>query len=226
MSEKHENLQSEEKKSRDVGESANGETKQNQSNGRRKFIKGAAAATPVILSVASRPVWARNCSLSGQLSGNLSDHDGIPCNGEGCTPGFWGQQGYRSNSYHPKFPSHMLFYDAFGRDAFPGKTLLEVVASKFQDPEMNVPLNCRSLSVLSNNTNTKKVCANMLRELGAQSVAALQNAASPMKYDLDVETVIRSFQKSYDAGTAIAMEDTKNAFDQFNNQFCPLPYGL
>jgi hypothetical protein len=230
MSEKHEPNQQDKRKPDNLKYELESNQKDYQpaktsNSGRRQFVKGVAVATPILMSVASRPVWARNCSLSGQLSGNLSDQDGIPCNGEGCTPGFWGQQGYRSNSYHPKFPAYMLFYDAFGRDAFPGKTLLEVVSSKFQDPEMNVPLTCDQLSTLSNNTN-KKVCANMLRELGAQSVAALQNAASPMKYDLDVETVIRSFQKSYDAGTALAMEDTKNAFDQFNNQFCPLPYGL
>ena len=196
-----------------------------QNHSRRKFIKGAAAVTPVILSVASRPVWARNCSLSGQLSGNLSDHDGIPCNGEGCTIGFWAQKGYRSNSYHPKFPAHMLFYDAFGIDAFPGKTLYDVVSKKYNDNEMKIPATCdSSVSILP--VKGKNLCANMLRELGAQAVAALQNSASPMKYDLDVETVILSFQRSYENGTAQAMEDTKTAFDKFNNQYCPLPYGI
>lgn len=214
MSEKHES------KTKNIDTSPNQEDRQS----RRKFIKGAAIATPIILSVASRPVWARNCSLSGQLSGNLSDQDGIPCFGEGCTTGFWQQKGYTSNSYHPKFPPNMLFYDAFGRNAFPNKTLYEVVSGKLLDQEMNVPLTC--VDVSPSPAANSNVCGNMLRQLGAQAVAALQNAASPMKYDLDVATVILSFQKSYDNGTVVAMEDTKNAFDLKNNQFCPLPYGV
>ena len=221
MSEKHESSLDPEKKERD--EQQSGKNQGDQSQSRRKFIKGAAAATPVLLSVASRPVWARNCSLSGQLSGNLSDQDGVPCQGEGCTIGFWGQQGYSSNCYHPKFPPHMLFMDAFGRDAFPNKTLYEVVCNNFTDKEMNVPFNCSNF-VFSR--KDKNLCRNMLRGLGAHAVAALQNAASPIKYDWDVETVIRSFQKSYDNGSPQAMEDTKNIFDKTNNQYCPLPYAL
>lgn len=56
--------------------------------GRRRFLKnGALVATPVIISVASKPVWAGNCSLSGMLSGNLSQQQ-YQC--QGGTPGFWG----------------------------------------------------------------------------------------------------------------------------------------
>ena len=72
------------------------------SSGRRRFLfKGAVISAPVIMTVASRPVWAggwrkwgggkgRNCTLSGQLSGNLSTPDEV-CSGEGCTPGYWKQ---------------------------------------------------------------------------------------------------------------------------------------
>ncbi len=40
---------------------------------RRSLIKGLAGA-PLILSMASRPVWATKCSVSGHLSGDLSNH--------------------------------------------------------------------------------------------------------------------------------------------------------
>ena len=55
---------------------------------RRRFIKRAIVAAPFILTVTSRPVWAANCTMSGQLSGNLSDA-GEPCCGQGCSPGYW-----------------------------------------------------------------------------------------------------------------------------------------
>jgi hypothetical protein len=213
MSEKHEpNLQTEtaEKKVDDLGAPIKKETKQSQNQGRRKFIKGAAAATPIVLSVASRPVWARNCSLSGQLSGNLSD-DGIPCVGEGCTTDFWSQS-INLNFYHPKFPPNMLFSEAFGRNAFPGKTLFQVIQKNVANNEVAVPFGCTPTSD----------CRNALLELGAQAVAALQNSTSPVKYDLEVGTVILSFQNSFDTGTALAFNDTLTAFQKFNNQFCPL----
>ena len=54
---------------------------------RRRFIKRAIIAAPFILTVTSQPVWACNCTLSGQLSGNISPADGPPC--QACTPGFW-----------------------------------------------------------------------------------------------------------------------------------------
>ena len=71
----------------------NSETsKENQSapsETKRKLLKGAAIA-PVFLTVASRPVFAGNCSVSGAISGNLSDPSKVfDC--AGLTPGYWGQ---------------------------------------------------------------------------------------------------------------------------------------
>jgi len=58
---------------------------------RRKFTK-AGAATPIIMTLASQPVWGIGpCSISGFMSGNLSEPQRIyDCTGGfGCTPGFW-----------------------------------------------------------------------------------------------------------------------------------------
>ncbi|MGD8939792.1 MAG: hypothetical protein PVJ72_10460 [Gammaproteobacteria bacterium] len=186
-----------------------------QSQSRRKFIKGAATATPIILSVASRPVWARNCSLSGQLSGNLSDQNDPVCAGEGCSTTFW-MDSANLNMYHPKFPPTMLFLDAFGRDAFPGKTLLQVIQKDLKNPDIATPFGCTPAST----------CRDTLLGLGVQAVAAIQNSASPIQYNLDVETVILSFQKSFDAGTVAAWQDTLTAFETFNNQNCPMLSGV
>ena len=224
MSEKHESKLQAKKDADDLNtqsasdlntQSASNSNGGNSQQSRRKFIKGAAAATPIVLSVANRPVWARNCSLSGQLSGNLSNDDGIPCSGEGCSISFWAQTiNYRS--YHPKFPPQMLFSTVFGRNAFPGKTLSQVVSKNIANTDIAVKFGCTPVSD----------CRNALLDLGAQAVAALQNSASPVKYDLDLQTVILSFQRSFDIGTVIAMQETAAAFANFNNQRCPLPYAL
>jgi len=58
---------------------------------RRRFGKAGLAA-PVMMTLASRPVWGTSqlCSLSGDIfSGNISDHDHTCSEGFGCTPGFW-----------------------------------------------------------------------------------------------------------------------------------------
>ncbi|NOR68272.1 MAG: hypothetical protein GQ532_01010 [Methylomarinum sp.] len=53
---------------------------------RRSFSKAGIVA-PVILSLSSKPVLANHCSVSGMMSGNVSNpHDKI-CGG--CTPGYW-----------------------------------------------------------------------------------------------------------------------------------------
>ena len=55
---------------------------------RRRLLKGAATAAPVVMAVTSMPVWGNNCSLSGILSGpNSGGQDVYQC--QGCTPGFW-----------------------------------------------------------------------------------------------------------------------------------------
>lgn len=57
---------------------------------RRRFIKGTAAVSPVLLSLVSRPVMGatRYCSASGFMSGNLSQpQTGVSCGG--LSPGYY-----------------------------------------------------------------------------------------------------------------------------------------
>jgi hypothetical protein len=56
--------------------------------GRRRISK-AAAASPVLASLASPSVWGTVCSVSGLQSGNTSGHNHDECEGSGCTPGYW-----------------------------------------------------------------------------------------------------------------------------------------
>ena len=156
--------------------------------GRRRFIKMAIVTAPVILTVASRPVWARNCSLSGQLSGNLSGPD--DCFGEGCSPGFWKNH---KSKWHLAYLPGKLFYTAFGVDAFHGATLGAVIDKWY----------CESP---------------ILSVFGFHAVAALQNAATAVKYDLTVDEVISDFASAYSTGDEAVWETQKNIFDDLNNQ--------
>ncbi len=56
---------------------------------RRTFVKTAAGAA-LLSTVVSRPVWANHCSISGNLSGNLSgqEHE-EPCTLASYSPGAW-----------------------------------------------------------------------------------------------------------------------------------------
>jgi hypothetical protein len=56
--------------------------------GRRRISK-AAAASPILASLASPSVWGTVCSVSGLQSGNTSGHAHDECGGRGCTPGYW-----------------------------------------------------------------------------------------------------------------------------------------
>ena len=44
-------------------------------NARRGFLKKAAISAPILTTMAARPVWAGQCSLSGNLSNNVSNQD-------------------------------------------------------------------------------------------------------------------------------------------------------
>jgi hypothetical protein len=91
---------------------------------RRRFIKRAIVAAPFILTVASRPVWAANCTLSGQLSGNLSDA-GDPCGGEGCSADYWVDH---TDMWHYEFQPGCVFDSVFGTNVFGTDTLGDVIS--------------------------------------------------------------------------------------------------
>jgi hypothetical protein len=116
-----------------------------------------------------------------------------PPGGEGCTPGYW-KQGHHFDSWTYPYTPETLFSDVF-EDAFPGKTLLEVLGQG----------------------------GGHLIALGRHTVAALLNAASSgVSYDLTVNDVIKKFNDVYPGGE---YEDLKDWFEDFNEQGCPLNGG-
>lgn len=187
--------------------------------GRRRFVKGLIITSPVVMTIVNRPAWARGCALSNQLSAILNA-SAVPeggCSGEGCTPGFWHKA---SRPWSTAFPPHMLFDEAFGTagvmlsvnagtaGVFPGLTLLEVVNQ----------LEYKSSEIAD---QAQRDDANKVRQLGHHAVAALQNAATSVKYDLTVEDVINNVYAAYSSGSYSNMESVKNVLDRLNNQGCP-----
>ena len=127
--------------------------------------------------------------------------------------------------WHNQFPYDRKFKDVFlkdvGEDAFPDSSLHEVItmAEGGDDVDMNPATTCTG-SLPGNYYN-------MLRQLGFHSVAALQNAATDVSFDLTVDDVITIFVDAYTkcdvlgAYTSYYMEDAKDDLDTLNNQGCP-----
>lgn len=183
--------------------------------GRRRFAKGLAVSAPVIMTLAGRPVWAaRNCSESGQLSGNLSDELAFgPCGGEGCSPGFWKNNGI---GWHYDYPTGANFNAVFRVTAFEAGATLEDVILGSAEPL--VPAGC--------GFGNEQPWKNALRQLGFHAVAALQNAATSVSYDLTVAEVILSVRNSTTDAVSNCdkgyLETTKTSLETLNNQICPL----
>lgn len=112
--------------------------------------------------------------------------------GQGCTPGYWKQRHHFDSwaaPYTPDTPFSAVF-----EDAFPGKTLLDVV----------------------------KQGGGGLKALGRHAVAALLNGASAgVSYDLTDSDVVAQFNAAY-PGSKRDYTALKNQLVSFNEQGCPL----
>ncbi len=129
--------------------------------------------------------------------GNVENGDGCSAlcsnegGGEGCTPGYWKQRQHFDSYPSPLSPT-TLFVDAFGVNAFPGKTLVQVLGQG----------------------------GGGLKALGRHAVAALLNATSgDVDYDRSVSEIVDSFAAAHASGN---YEPVKNVFETYNEQGCPL----
>ena len=111
--------------------------------------------------------------------------------GEGCTPGYWKQSQHFAR-WNPTWTPNTLFSEVFD-DAFPGKTLLQVLQQG----------------------------GGGLNALGRHTVAALLNAAAEdVSYDLGFLEVIQSFNAAY-PGNNCDYQTLKDLFQDLNEQGCP-----
>jgi hypothetical protein len=133
-------------------------------------------------------------TLTGDTDSDGTRDFGYQCSrtdlDEGCTPGYWRQrQHFDSWSYDP----YTLFSDVF-EDAFPGKTLLQVVSKG----------------------------GGGLKALGRHTVAALLNStATGVGYNLSQSEVVNAFNDAY-PGSKNDYENVKNGFEALNELGCPL----
>ena len=127
--------------------------------------------------------------------GNNEDGDGCSavCTDEGsdgCTPGYWKQR-HHFDSYPMDVGPDTLFSDIF-EDAFPGKTLLQVM----------------------------KTGGGGLKALGRHTVAAYLNAHT-IDYNLAPDAVVDAFDAVH-PGSKSDYNGLKGIFEGFNEQGCPL----
>ncbi len=115
-----------------------------------------------------------------------------PGGGEGCTPGYWKQPQHFGNWTAPYTPS-TLFSDVF-EDAFPGKTLLQVLWQG----------------------------GGGLKALGRHVVAALLDAASSdVSFELAPTDIITQFNNVY-PGSSDDYNALKDVLASYNERNCPL----
>lgn len=183
---------------------------------RRRFGKAGLAA-PVMMTLASRPVWgttAGGCSLSGDiLSGNVSNNQARnDCTtGYGCTPGFWKNNtaAWGPTTYSPGQCDN---YDDEGMcemwDAFGAVTQF---AAEFGSPPGCAPDYATLMEVL-------QTCSG---HVAWHATAALLNAAHPyIDFGATVTQVREAWNKML-SGEVDAVQ-LQQVFDNMNNRGCPL----
>jgi hypothetical protein len=162
----------------------------------RRRLAGAALGAAVF-TLSSRPVWANQCSISGMMSGNLSQPT-ASC--MGCSPGYWKQKQHLGSWTATGFRTSDTFNAVFGvtryvrNDGTP-YTLLEVVQTL--------------------NGNRDPISPN----LGFHAVAALLNAAHPgINFGYTAGELIALFQNNFLKNPGAL----KDSLDMLNNRGCPL----
>ena len=162
---------------------------------RRRFIKRAIIAAPFILTVTSRPVWANTCTISGQMSGNLSDQN-YDC-GEGCSPGFWKKHEEEWMGYSPADTYGGIFGVSFLLGDLTFHNVFSLCKGGVTDGHL---------------------------QLAFHAVAALLNAAhTAVEFIYEPSQVISYVWRVYNDSSSLppgynTVEGLKDHFDKLNNQ--------
>ena len=195
----------------------------------RRKLTGAALGVSAVFTLASRPVWANQCTISGMQSGNLSAHNKVAC--EGCTPGYWQvcqhfhNWGYRTTDTFNSVFGVTQYVDCSGTPY----TLLDVLylnggsyTCSNSDPKKNnqhanpggAPASC------TNGTCFKPLGGDPISEnLGFHAVAALLSAAhAGVNYGYTAGEIIEMFKSHYMTNP----EALKNTLAMLNERGCPL----
>lgn len=191
-------------------------------NPSRRRLTGAALGVSAVFTLASRPVWANQCSISGMASGNLSAPDNVTC--EGCTPGYWMQCQHLDSWAATGFSPDDVFNTVFGVTQYVNPqtnqpyTLLQVMGLNGNgncSPEADQP-SCGLNS--HGNAIGKMGCDPVSPNLGFHAVAALLNAAHPnVNYGYTSGELIDLFRNNLHRSGEL-----KDSLAMLNERGCPL----
>lgn len=165
----------------------------------RRRVTGAALGVSAVFTLASRPVWANQCTISGMASGNLSNQLGTQAACQGCTPGYWKQPQHRDSWVATGFQPTDKFNTVFGVTQYNKNngtpyTLLEVLQTL--------------------NGNNDPISTN----LGFHAVAALLSSAHPsVNYGYTPGELITLFQTNLHRAAALT-----DSLALLNERGCPL----
>jgi len=203
----------------------------------RRKLTGAALGVSAIFTLASRPVWANQCTISGMASGNLSAPK-VTC--EGCTPGYWkvcqhfgswDLAGFKTTDTFNSVFSVTQYVDCKGTPY----TLLDVMylnggsyvcglvskgKSKVKDDGNNKDANPGGAPAGCSNGDAFGDLGGdpISPNLGFHAVAALLSAAHPgVNYGYTSGEIIDLFQNNLHRP-----EELKTTLDMLNNRGCPL----
>ena len=107
---------------------------------RRRLLQAGLAAGPVLMTLVSRPVLAKQCqSPSGFVSGNASVAAGAGPICSGLTPGYWKQTQHFASWTSPYYPTttaghQATLFDNVFTPHYSGQTLLDVLGLEAGPP--------------------------------------------------------------------------------------------
>ena len=162
---------------------------------RRRLTKGGLAAPVVMGTLLSRPVLGaapHHCTISGQVSGNMSTHDqSILCSTLGRSPSNWADDSPSSwpGSLTDSSGTPLLFNLA------PSSTnpkFADVYSKGGADANVQEVLKGTDVAVKSGSATV---------ELGQEAVAAYLNAADQQKYPITQQEVVAMFNAVVSGGT-------------------------
>jgi hypothetical protein len=189
---------------------------------RRRFAKAGIGASVVLGSLLSRPVLGQaphNCTISGQISGNVSTHDQGVCSTLGSGPAFYAAQqnpstwpnaaaDFLNNNGNPRlfrntpFSSTTRFADAYQQRRVGGSPM-----GQTQDATVREVLDgyVRNGDGTRNTNWVVEAKPNFVSglTLGQEAIAAYMNAAkSPSSFPLTKAEVVRMFNGVVSSGSS------------------------
>lgn len=173
----------------------------------RRRLTGAGLGVSAIFTLASRPVWANQCTISGMASGNLSSPGGAVC--AGCTPGYW--INHPTNWPAPYKAGTCLECNNGGHcKKWDDDGTIFPFPSNFQDDKKTM------MQVLAMTGNEDSY------QLGAHAIAALLNSAATYPGAYSFGYLPGDIFGLWDKYAASDPEGLKKIFQSLNERGCPL----